>query len=500
MARRDRRYSPIVLALLAGPGLRLVPAARRPGAIGRAEFHDSHFHLTNYIQEGIDRPTASSRSWARGSAARRCSASRSSRRGPTTNSGDYAPTYYLQSDAPLYYYSFTDAYIASAYLSLPPEKRARFDPMITGFNPADMYAADHIRRVLRTFPGVFTGIGEFSIHKEFVSSKVAGETASLTNPALDRILDFAAEAGLVVLLHSDIDMPFAKTDAEPVYLDADEGPAASAIRRRRSSGRTSGWAASSTRAEHRPPPGRRTKPDRRRDRRGHADRPGAVATSASTSPGTRSPSTSWPRPRSRARGGRVFNRYPDRFLFGTDSDGAAGRHGRTFASTRCTRRSGSRSRRRRAARCAWATTSGSSTRRGAACGRGKRLRRRDRRSMPRLAHLGRLADVPSSSSPSCARLPLHAARVSKRIVLAADVTMVCVVAEIRPRPADPHRARPARRDCRFPPTPTTASRPRGRSRTSTSPASSCGSIPNLIKAFAMVKMAAARANHDCGQF
>ena len=72
--------------------------------------------------------------------------------------------------------------------------------------------------MLQVFPGVFTGIGEFSIHKEFVSSKVSGETASLTNPALDRILDLAAEAGLVVILHSDIDMPFAKTDAEPVYL------------------------------------------------------------------------------------------------------------------------------------------------------------------------------------------------------------------------------------------------------------------------------------------
>ena len=28
---------------------------------------------------------------------------------------DFAPTYYLQTDAPLYYYSFTDAYIAIAY-------------------------------------------------------------------------------------------------------------------------------------------------------------------------------------------------------------------------------------------------------------------------------------------------------------------------------------------------------------------------------------------------
>ena len=88
------------------------------------------------------------------------------------NSGDFAPTYYLQSDAPLYYYSFTDAYIASVYRALPKEEQARFDPMITGFNPADMYGVDHIRRVLKTFPGVFTGIGEFSIHKEFVSAKI----------------------------------------------------------------------------------------------------------------------------------------------------------------------------------------------------------------------------------------------------------------------------------------------------------------------------------------
>ena len=190
--------------------------AGQPPAAATA-FNDSHFHLTNYIQQGID--------------VRQFLAIMGTRVGRSTlfgiplqqewsyaNSGDFAPTYYLQTDAPLYYYSFTDAYIASVYRSLAPAEQARFDPMITGFNPADMYGVDHIRRVLTTFPGVFSGIGEFSIHKEFVSSKIAGDTASLTNPALDRILDFAAEAGLVVILHNDIDMPFAKTDAEPAYL------------------------------------------------------------------------------------------------------------------------------------------------------------------------------------------------------------------------------------------------------------------------------------------
>ncbi len=181
------------------------------------QFYDSHFHLTNYVQQGL-----TPREFLQIMGAR---VGRSTLFGiplqqqwSYANSGEFAPTYYLQSDAPLYYYSFTDAYIASAYRSLGPAEQARFDPMITGFDPADMYGVDHIRRVLQTFPGVFSGIGEFSIHKEFVSAKISGETASLTNPALDRILDFAAEAGLVCIIHNDIDMPFAKTDTEPVYL------------------------------------------------------------------------------------------------------------------------------------------------------------------------------------------------------------------------------------------------------------------------------------------
>ena len=181
-------------------------------------FNDSHFHLTNYIQEGTDirdflkiMGTKVGRVALFGIPLQQQWSYRVD--------GENAPTYYLNSDAPLYYYSFTDALIAMAYKSLPKEQQTRFDPMITGFNPTDMYAADHIRRVLQTFPGVFTGIGEFTIHKEFVSAKIAGEVASLQDRALDRLLDFAAEVGLVVLIHNDIDTPYAKAGAEPAYLD-----------------------------------------------------------------------------------------------------------------------------------------------------------------------------------------------------------------------------------------------------------------------------------------
>ena len=181
------------------------------------ELNASHFHLTNYIQQGTDIHDFLKLMGARvGRVA--LFGIPLQQEWSYENSGDLAPTYYLQTDAPLYYYSFTDAYIAMAYRSLSKDQQARLDPMITGFNPADMYAVDHIRRVLQTFPGVFTGIGEFTVHKEFVSAKIAGETASLRNPALDRILDFAAEAGLVVLLHNDMDVPFAKPGSEPAYL------------------------------------------------------------------------------------------------------------------------------------------------------------------------------------------------------------------------------------------------------------------------------------------
>ncbi|HEU5112286.1 MAG TPA: amidohydrolase family protein [Acidimicrobiia bacterium] len=214
------RVSAVFLVLILALGAGACPAVGQTssrGTSGSYQFHDVHFHLTNYIQEGID-----ARAFL-GIMGRR--AGRSTLFGIPLQqqwshriSGDNAPTYYLDTDARLYYYSFTDAYIAMQYKALSKAEQARFDPMITGFNPTDMYAADHIRRVLLTFPGVFTGIGEFTIHKEFVSPKIAGDVASLTDPALDRVLEFAAEVGLVVLIHNDVDRPFPRRGDPPVFL------------------------------------------------------------------------------------------------------------------------------------------------------------------------------------------------------------------------------------------------------------------------------------------
>ena len=192
--------------------------SQAPAQTPRVTFNDAHLHLTNYVQRGI---TVRDVLRLMGD-----SVPRSTLFGIPLQqewldavTGANAPTYYLHSDAPLYYYSFTDAYIAMQYRSLSAAERQRFDPMITGFDPRDMYAAEHIRRVLRTFPGVFEGIGEFTVHKEFVSDKVRPGPASLLDPALDSILSTAGEIGLVVLLHNDMDVPFATDTAKPAYLE-----------------------------------------------------------------------------------------------------------------------------------------------------------------------------------------------------------------------------------------------------------------------------------------
>lgn len=204
-------------------GLLLAALASTAPATGQTpnpepDFHDAHFHTTDYIQREIALPALLGMMGDR--------VGRTALMGIPLQqkwdwfeSGDRAPDYYLRSDAALYYYAFVDAMLAEAVRSLPAEQRDRFDPMITGFNPTDMYATDHIRRVLRLYPGVFSGIGEFSVHKEVVSPKTLGHTASLRNPALDRILDFAGEVGLVALVHNDADVILPNAGARPAHLD-----------------------------------------------------------------------------------------------------------------------------------------------------------------------------------------------------------------------------------------------------------------------------------------
>ena len=123
--RSRTRFALVALATAAVASSGVEVCAREaPASPGTYELHDSHFHLTNYVQEGTDirdflriMGTKVGRVALFGIPLQQSWSHR--------NSGDFAPTYYLQTDSPLYYYSFTDAYIAMAYRSLPDADRAR---------------------------------------------------------------------------------------------------------------------------------------------------------------------------------------------------------------------------------------------------------------------------------------------------------------------------------------------------------------------------------------
>jgi hypothetical protein len=198
-----------------------------PGlAVASEPLIDSHFHVANYAMQGV--PLKTLIDDYMGERVQRSVVFAL----PLQQKWDafehyakdlVAPNYYMGPKAGMYYYSFVDAMLATDFLKLKPEDQRRLDPMMVGFNPMDHYAKQHVQRVLLMYPGVFVGIGEFSVHKEIVGEKIsddllAGQLAagvtlddisprsrnSLHHPALKSLLDFSAEAGLIVSLHSDI--------------------------------------------------------------------------------------------------------------------------------------------------------------------------------------------------------------------------------------------------------------------------------------------------------
>ncbi|MGH2912846.1 MAG: hypothetical protein ACRDJ3_10290, partial [Solirubrobacteraceae bacterium] len=76
------------------------------------------------------------------------------------------PLYYLEDESPVYWYSATDVLVAREVLSAPESERHRFHPFITGFNPTDRNAIDHVKRMVEWYPGLWQGIGEVLTHHD----------------------------------------------------------------------------------------------------------------------------------------------------------------------------------------------------------------------------------------------------------------------------------------------------------------------------------------------
>src|SRR4051812_25937706 len=79
------------------------------------DLNDSHFHLTNYIQEGTNIQDFLALMGNKVGRVALFGIPLQQEWSARVSGTENGPTYYLQSDSPLYYYSFTDAHIAMAY-------------------------------------------------------------------------------------------------------------------------------------------------------------------------------------------------------------------------------------------------------------------------------------------------------------------------------------------------------------------------------------------------
>lgn len=114
------------------------------------------------------------------------------------------PPYYMGDDAKVYWYSATDEIVARAVESLPKKDKSRFHPFLTGFNPTDMNAVDHIELMLKWRPDFWQGIGEVFTRHDDLTALTYGETARADSPSLMRVYRLAAKHDLPIMVHSNI--------------------------------------------------------------------------------------------------------------------------------------------------------------------------------------------------------------------------------------------------------------------------------------------------------
>ena len=192
--------------------LLLIPAARAQPP--KYELVDGHFHFLSFVQEtdGMDAflramdDTGVSEAVVIGM--------------PVVKKWDEdderRPTYYLDNDSRVYWYSATDFLVARAVLDLPPDKRRRLHPFICGFNSADRNAVDHVERMLALYPNLWQGIGEVFLRHDDLTALTYGDAPRATSKAFGALLDLAAKRDLPVLVHSNIGPAWLE---QPLYID-----------------------------------------------------------------------------------------------------------------------------------------------------------------------------------------------------------------------------------------------------------------------------------------
>jgi hypothetical protein len=119
-----------------------------------------------------------------------------------------------------YYDLSVDDISAMAWMKLTPQERERIVVMLVGFHLTDANSVRYILKKMRRHPGVFKGIGEISAQKEIVSDQLATKyKPTVRNPVLGQLVDVFGYIGFPVVFHCDVD-DFPQEGGEPAQFEA----------------------------------------------------------------------------------------------------------------------------------------------------------------------------------------------------------------------------------------------------------------------------------------
>ena len=96
--------------------------------------------------------------------------------------------------------------VADAWLALDDNDRARLAPCFASFDPTDLAAIAHVKRLYYKYPNMWRGIGEIMCRHDDLTTMLLGkEIPRVNHKGLEAIYEFAIEVDIPCLVHHNAD-------------------------------------------------------------------------------------------------------------------------------------------------------------------------------------------------------------------------------------------------------------------------------------------------------
>lgn len=116
------------------------------------------------------------------------------------------PVCHLNANSSMYYYSYCDQMVADAWLAMKPPTRCRFAPFMGAFDPTDVNAIDHVKRMYHKYPHMWCGVGKLLFRNNLSHTLQGREISRINHDSMMPIYRFCIKHNLPVLAHHNVDI------------------------------------------------------------------------------------------------------------------------------------------------------------------------------------------------------------------------------------------------------------------------------------------------------